>query len=331
MRKFLTVCLCSLFVSISLFAQDIIVTNDARKIEAKILEVSKTEIKYKDKNNLNGPTFILETKEISSIIYSNGQVKVYNNEIAQKTSEELVNATATYDESTAQVLLLSGQTLTVQITDMKSNYVAYILDGKPYTMPASQIKTVTFLRNGQVREYQHTGSTPHAVPDKLERENTNTVIVKSHGYYYMGDKKMTEDQYLHFIYSNCHDVWEDYKKGCKLWKTGWGLFGAGMGCLIIGIPMTIVGYSNAFQSRENTSGLHVTYPDVTAIGACIAGAAFAGFGLCFTIASIPCLSIGANKRNNSHTIYNERCLSRSETLTLKVQTSQNGVGLALAF
>lgn len=41
------------------WAQDVIVTTDAKKIEAKILEVSKSEIKYKESDNPDGPTFIL--------------------------------------------------------------------------------------------------------------------------------------------------------------------------------------------------------------------------------------------------------------------------------
>ena len=58
-------------------AQDVIVTMDGQKIDAKILEVSKSEIKYKEKDYLDGPTFVLETAEISSIIYGNGKVVSY--------------------------------------------------------------------------------------------------------------------------------------------------------------------------------------------------------------------------------------------------------------
>ena len=60
-------------------AQDIIITKDAQKIEAKILEVSNSEIKYKKQSNLEGPTFILGVEELNSIIYANGEVQVFNN------------------------------------------------------------------------------------------------------------------------------------------------------------------------------------------------------------------------------------------------------------
>lgn len=77
MKNLLTLCVFALTAT-TLFAQDIIVTKDAKKIEAKILEVSKTEIKYKELDNLEGPTFVLETKEISSVVYANGKVELYN-------------------------------------------------------------------------------------------------------------------------------------------------------------------------------------------------------------------------------------------------------------
>ena len=34
-------------------------------------------MKYLDFNNQDGPTFVLSTNEISSIIFANGQIKVY--------------------------------------------------------------------------------------------------------------------------------------------------------------------------------------------------------------------------------------------------------------
>ncbi len=87
MKKLIVLCVGAIVATCSLFAQDIIVTKDAKKIEATILEVSKSEIKYKEIDNPNGPTFMLETDEISSIIYSNGKVVVYNQN-AQDTAKE---------------------------------------------------------------------------------------------------------------------------------------------------------------------------------------------------------------------------------------------------
>jgi len=77
---FLTI---SMVFAVAMFAADavdVIITSDAKKIDAKILEVSKTEIKYKEADNLEGPTFIMETSEINSIIYASGKVAVFDHE-----------------------------------------------------------------------------------------------------------------------------------------------------------------------------------------------------------------------------------------------------------
>lgn len=68
-------------------AQDVIVTRQAERIDAKVLEVSETEIKYKKSSNLNGPTFVLSTEKIASILYANGEVQVFEQQ-QSKTAEE---------------------------------------------------------------------------------------------------------------------------------------------------------------------------------------------------------------------------------------------------
>lgn len=62
----------------TLQAQDIIITKDAQKIEAKVLESSNSEIKYKKQSNLEGPTFVVSISELNSVIYANGEVQVFN-------------------------------------------------------------------------------------------------------------------------------------------------------------------------------------------------------------------------------------------------------------
>ena len=78
MKKALILLCLTMFVFNS-FASDILITNDSKRIEAKIIEVSKTEIRYKDPNFEDGPTFVIPTSDLNSILFSNGQVKTYNN------------------------------------------------------------------------------------------------------------------------------------------------------------------------------------------------------------------------------------------------------------
>ena len=85
MKKYF-ILLIATVLSICAFAQDVIVTKDSKKIDAKILEVSKSEIKYKEADNLEGPTFVLEVDDINSIIYSNGKVVLYNDQQSVKNT-----------------------------------------------------------------------------------------------------------------------------------------------------------------------------------------------------------------------------------------------------
>jgi hypothetical protein len=56
------------------YSSDLIVKTDGTTIDAKILEVTSTEIIFKKFNNLEGPTFRLNRSEIKSIRYANGEV-----------------------------------------------------------------------------------------------------------------------------------------------------------------------------------------------------------------------------------------------------------------
>lgn len=306
MRKILTTCLCSIFASLTLFAQDIIITTDARKIEAKILEVSKTEIKYKENSNLNGPTFILETQEISSIIYSNGQVKVYNHETAQASEDEPASVAPIVDESTAQILLLSGQTLTVQITEMKSNYVAYILDGKPYTMPASQIDKVTLLQTGQVRDYSASAGVTQTESSSGSRDYSPKYVSRNGNTYYYDGRAMNESSYSTFLQNNCPAAYDMFNSGNNIAFAGWIFFSVGVGADL----GSLIGYLIAGRTAANT--------------------AFGIIGLGCEIACIPTLIVGYNKKHRSADIFNTNC-SRRDMTYWSINASQNGIGIAYNF
>lgn len=165
-----------LFTSMVTIAQDVIVTTDAKKIDAKIIEVSKEQIKYKDFDNLDGPTFILDVQEISSIIYSNGKVVLYNNQPAKQqqvdTNRQVAESETTSDtlketpDNTATILTKSGKNLDVSIVSMDANGVTYIKNGKQYTLFADKIDRVLFA-NGQIKTYSNTSQ---AVPSQ---SNTN--------------------------------------------------------------------------------------------------------------------------------------------------------------
>lgn len=86
--KKLTVLLMGLVIASLSFAQDIIVCKDSKRIDAKIIEVGQNEIKYKKFDFQDGPTFSINVNDISSIIYSNGDVAAFNSNNSQEPKIE---------------------------------------------------------------------------------------------------------------------------------------------------------------------------------------------------------------------------------------------------
>jgi len=62
----------------SVTAQDLIILKDGNIIEAKVAELSPTEIKYKRFDHLDGPTVVLPASNVLSIRYENGRVERIN-------------------------------------------------------------------------------------------------------------------------------------------------------------------------------------------------------------------------------------------------------------
>ena len=89
MKKFALLFVVLLSATHSAFSEDIIITTESEKIDAVIETVSDTEVHYKKASNPTGPTFILSTSKIASIIYSNGEVQAFKKtDIETKTEPE---------------------------------------------------------------------------------------------------------------------------------------------------------------------------------------------------------------------------------------------------
>ena len=68
--------LCSFVLTCTCFAQDVIITKDSRRINAKVTEVNLDNVKYKIFDNQDGPTFTIMKNDIVSILYQDGNVEV---------------------------------------------------------------------------------------------------------------------------------------------------------------------------------------------------------------------------------------------------------------
>lgn len=81
-------------------AQDFIITRDAKRIEAKVTEISEEEVRYKKFNNPDGPVYVIKASQISSIMFANGEVQLF--------SEKTENDEAKEPEQKSQMEVGSG-------------------------------------------------------------------------------------------------------------------------------------------------------------------------------------------------------------------------------
>lgn len=87
-------------MSISIYAQDVIVKKDGTTIMAKVLTVNTTVVEYKKWSNQDGPTYAIETKELLSINYANGDKEVFSEQKEAKTAKPVFALTApTYTQA----------------------------------------------------------------------------------------------------------------------------------------------------------------------------------------------------------------------------------------
>ncbi|MDR2542678.1 MAG: hypothetical protein LBC80_04415 [Treponema sp.] len=70
----------------SAMAQDLIVLRDGNMIEARVVEISEEEIRYRRFDNLLGPMYVLSVSRVQSIIFENGIIEVFNAEEIQTQS-----------------------------------------------------------------------------------------------------------------------------------------------------------------------------------------------------------------------------------------------------
>ena len=118
---------------------------------------------------------------------------------------------------------------------------------------------------------------------------------------------------------SCEQIRLQYDKNDKLWKAGWGLFGIGGGLTILG--GALAGYYSNNPTLVN---------GVENYAVSDAGAVLMGVGLGSLITSIPCICVGQVERKKATSMYNQHCAAEPP-LTFSIQSSANGLGLAMQF
>lgn len=140
-------------------------------------------------------------------------------------------------------------------------------------------------------------------------------------YYYHNDP-MTYAEMLNFVNSNCERAYQYYQKQKKIEIAGWSIFGTGIGFTLLGA--TLLGVYENNPKADGAQG---------------AGIGFVCIGPISIAAGVPMIIVANVRKRNLHKVYNTWCgykeLESSQisdpALELRLQSSANGIGLALSF
>ena len=80
MKKAIFTTLAIVFIISNCFSQDTITFRSLEEVQAKVFEITSTDIKYKKFDNPNGPVFIILRSDVLSIRYENGTKDIFNTE-----------------------------------------------------------------------------------------------------------------------------------------------------------------------------------------------------------------------------------------------------------
>ena len=295
MKKLLSLyilCLVALCVS----AQDIIVTTAGETIAAKILEVSKTEIRYKEANYTEGPTFVLPIADIKSIAYANGKVVVFrtNDDVSINESPQPSKENVLY--------LLSGKTIHFsQLLRAESKGVSYLKDGSEWFVSANEIDKLVF-KNGQVRTYNTTESSIFV--DDYSQTNSMKILYRYGDEYMYGDTYISKNEVGRILQKYDYEAYNQWRGAGALQVAGGVFIGIGGGLALGGlIPLFTGNY-------------------MLCLGLSCSALLPLGLGLGFVLG-------GSAKYNKAIDIYNSRFDDAS--VRLNFFTTPSEVGIALSF
>ena len=124
--------------------------------------------------------------------------------------------------------------------------------------------------------------------------------------YSYGTTQMDEKAFRLFMQKNNREAYLKYMKSQQMIYAGWGLLGGGMVMTATGIIM--------FVDYDPFSG-----------------GLLLGFGSAAIAISVPLLSVGYPRQKKAFNMFNEQNSKQQTPITLNLQASQNGIGLALNF
>ena len=272
-------------------AKDVIVLNSSGSIEAKILEVTPTEVKYKKLNYLDGPTFVIYKSDIRTITYGNGDVESFTQKEEKSTVVESTSNSGSASVNTSANVSTSANDSVSATATVSANTLAPI-DSEENISP--------------------------------KEEPTYPMLDRVKGQYVLGDLTMDKKEYGRFLYTNCPIAYQKWQSGTKRVKRGWTLAITGLTCEMMS---TISFISYAKSEHYHVKGGYYTYND----GALALGIATLVPAVLLETTAVPLLVTGYVSRRKSIGLYNEQCAPKNSAFEFRLSLKGNGLGLSLNF
>ena len=146
------------------------------------------------------------------------------------------------------------------------------------------------------------------------------MLTKSGESYLYEGGLISEPEMVSMLQLKCPVAYEQYLTGQKLQRIGRGLWIAGIPTTATGLGMIVGGAIALYNHYDLAGGLLIGF-----------GASVVGAGITMELANIPLQIVGHHKCNTAYEEYNEKCNRPAETISLNLQTTSDGIGLALRF
>lgn len=107
--------------TLSISAQDLIITSDDEEISSKVEEIHIETISYKKFDNLTGPSYHIKKSEVSKIVFENGNEEIFDENLNQKDDSKI-----TMEETEAFLIEYIGKYCYDHNGYLKNKYTAKI-------------------------------------------------------------------------------------------------------------------------------------------------------------------------------------------------------------
>lgn len=230
---------------------------------------------------------------------------------ASEASTAPVDAYQNYNSQNATKTLTREQRRQQQDSIQQAYMAAYQLEQQRKQFVADSIKQAKLEAERLAAERKQfvTDSilqAKQAEADRIKAMEPYFITRISNKEYILNGTQMNKKAYQQFLMKNCAEAYSLYAKGTREVKAGWALFSLG---LITSAPWYFIS----------------EYADVSD------GWCYIGGALCASmiLVSIPVMGAGYGHRKKSVNVYNQKCASPDNLLSLNFGATRNGMGLTL--